>query len=264
MTRKLKRSSAYELSLNISDDTFIATPRADQRQWLLNRLMKEAAEELAHADKIAPTFVTGTPANVAQERAHSALSDAEIMEDWQVPIMQQMAAAVARPGADVLEIGMGRGVSAAFVQQHNPASHTIIECNETITREFDAFKSQYPGRDIKMIESMWQDCLDQLDTYDGLLFHTYPNSSEEFVEQVVKSATFAEHFFDTAVSLLRPGGVLTYLTNEGDSLSRSHQRALLSRFSQFNTSLITDLPVPQDTRDSHWVSQMVMITATRA
>jgi len=97
-----------------------------------------------------------------------------------------------------------------------------------------------------MIESMWQDCLDQLDTYDGLLFHTYPNSSEEFVEQVVKSATFAEHFFDTAVSLLRPGGVLTYLTNEGDS------------------SLITDLPVPQDTRDSHWVSQMVMITATRA
>ncbi|NIP94473.1 MAG: class I SAM-dependent methyltransferase, partial [Akkermansiaceae bacterium] len=59
---------------------------------------------------------------------------------------------------------------------------------------------------------------------------TYPLTEEEFVNYVAQSSTFAEHFFDTAAAHLRPGGVFTYLTNEIDSLSRAHQRALLKRF----------------------------------
>lgn len=33
--------------------------------------------------------------------------------------------------------------------------------------------------------------------YDGVFFHTYPLNDDEYVDTVVKSATFAEHFFAT-------------------------------------------------------------------
>ena len=63
--------------------------------------------------------------------------------------------------------------------------------------------------------------------FDGIFFHTYPLNEAEFVEQVAQSSTFAEHFFPVAAEHLNPGGVFTYLTNEIDSFSRPHQRALL-------------------------------------
>lgn len=263
MTRKLKRSKAYELALELRQADFIKTPRDDQRQWLLNRMMKEAADELDHANLLARQFVHGQAADVARDRAMAQLEDDEIMEDWQKPIMSFMAAAVAHSGGDVLEIGMGRGVAADYVQQYEPRSHTLVECNPSVIAAFGAWKARYPDREIALIPERWQDGLDQMKEYDGILFHTYPTNDEEFVDQVVKSVTFAEHFFDHAVSLLRPGGVFTYLTNEIDSLSRAHQRALFTRFSKFSLSLVKDLDIPDDTRDSHWVNQMVVIEAIK-
>ena len=53
MIRKVKRSKAYELSLEIRQEDFIKTPREDQRQWLLNRMIKEAADEIERADVLA-------------------------------------------------------------------------------------------------------------------------------------------------------------------------------------------------------------------
>ena len=263
MTRKVKRTKAYELTLEVRQDSFMSTPRADQRQWLLNRLMKEASDELEHAHRLAGQFVAGQPAAVAHDRAEADLQDHEIMEDWQVPIMRVMAKAVTRNGGDVLEIGMGRGVAAEFVQAYEPRSHTLVECNPGVIAGFEQWKQRFPGRDIRLLPSRWQDALDQMTSYDGLLFHTYPTNDEEFVRQVVQSVTFAEHFFDHARDLLRPGGVFTYLTNEADSLSRAHQRALLERFSCFSVSLVRGLPIPQDTRDSHWINQMVVVEAIK-
>lgn len=263
MTRKLKRSKAYELALELRQADFIKTPRDDQRQWLLNRMMKEAADELEHANLLARRFVQGEASDVARDRAMAQLEDNEIMEDWQKPIMEFMAAAVARKGGDVLEIGMGRGVAAEYVQQHRPHSHTLVECNPSVIAAFDDWKASFPGREISLIPERWQDGLAQMKTYDGILFHTYPTNDEEFVDQVVKSVTFAEHFFDHAYSLLRPGGIFTYLTNEIDSLSRAHQRALFERFSKVSLSLVKNLDIPDNTRDSHWVNQMVVIEATK-
>lgn len=259
MTRRIKRGKGFELVLNISDDEFINPPRADQRNWLLNRWMKESTDDLAYLDSISKSFIKGGGKGVDLDRAHAELDAGDIMEDWQIPVMRQMARAVAENGGDVLEIGMGRGVASAFVQEYNPRSHTLVECNEHIVNQFEDWKADYPNRDITMLPGMWQDRVSDMSLYDGVLFHTYPLSEQEFVEQIVQGVTFAEHFFETASKVLKPGGVFTYLSNETDSFSRAHQRALFNHFSEVTLSLIKDLDIPEDTEDSLWYPQLVLV-----
>jgi len=263
MTRRIKRHQQYELTLSIKDDAFIKTPRDAQRNWFLNRVIRESAEELQELNVIAPHMVRGSDQLIELDRQHGSLSETDIMEDWQIPVMKAMASAVTKQGGDVLEVGMGRGIASDFIQEHDPKSHTIIECNEQIASTFDEWKSKYPGKDIKIITSLWQECLDQLQMYDGILFHTYPLSDEEFVDTVVKDVTFAAHFLSAACEHLRPGGSLTYLTNEFDSLSRAHQRELFKYFSSFSLSVETNLDVPDNTRDALWIKKMLIIKATK-
>jgi len=264
MISRIKRHRAFELNLHIKDEKFLATPRAAQRQWLLNRVLKETHDELLHLDAVAPSMIRGNDELIELDRAHGVLDDNDIMEDWQIPVMQAMAATVCTEGNDILEVGMGRGIASSFIQNLNPASHTLIECNHDIaTNGFEKWVADYPERKIRMLESLWQDCIDDLPTYDGILFHTYPLSDEEFVNTVVKDVTFAAHFLEPASQHLKSGGALTYLTNEADSLSRAHQRALFTHFSHFTLSLVKNLPIKQDTRDAMWFDQMVIIKAVK-
>ncbi len=264
MTQRIKRTPNFELTLRISDDTFISTPRGSQRNWLLNRAMKEMVEELDHLDRATASMVQGMDgAQLLQDRAQAALEDAEIMEDWQIPVMRAMAAAVTAAKGDVLEIGFGRGVASDFIQDGQPASHTIVECNDTIIERYERWKKGHANADILMLEGMWQDVMGDAGQFDGILFHTYPLNEAEFVEQVLQSNTFAEHFFDVASRHLRPGGVFTYLTNEADSLSRAHQRSVLSLFKSVSLSRLDELNVPQDTRDAHWWNQIVLVEVTK-
>lgn len=263
MTRRIKRHQKYDLTLTIKDDAFINTPRETQRNWFLNRVIKETAEELQVLDKLAPSMVRGNDQLIELDRTQGALTDNDIMEDWQIPVMKAMAQAVTTTGADILEVGMGRGIASGFIQNHDPASHTIIECNEQIASTFEKWKQSYPDKNIQLITSLWQDCVNQLGHYDGILFHTYPLSDNEFVETVIQDVTFAAHFLEVAHKLLRPGGSLTYLTNEFDSLSRAHQRRLFEHFSQFSLTVVENLEIPENTRDALWVKQMLIIRATK-
>jgi guanidinoacetate N-methyltransferase len=264
MTRRIKRHPAFELVLEIRDEGFMRTPRERQRNWLLSRVMKETADELVALDEQAKRFIAGgeQPIEMTDRRA-AALAQQDIMEDWQIPIMQAMAEQVCRPGGDVLEIGFGRGVASGMIQDLAVGSHTIIECNPHVVASFGEWRGAYPGRDIRIVEGMWQDVIDGLGEFDGIFFHTYPLDDQEYVEQVAQSVTFAEHFFDTAAAHLRAGGAFTYLSNEADSLSRAHQRALLSRFSSFQIGLVSELEIPQESRDSHWSQQMVVVRALK-
>ena len=83
-----------------------------------------------------------------------------------------------------------------------------------------------------------------------------------FFQSVLGSATFAEHFFATAARLLREGGVFTYLSNEVDSLSRAHQRALFRHFSRLAASVVP-LSVPADVKDTWWADTMVAVEVTK-
>jgi guanidinoacetate N-methyltransferase len=263
MTRRVKRSKDFEISLQISSDDFVRPPRDTQRNWLLNRAMTEFSDELIHLDKVARGFVRGADYDRAGDRTQSTLDDRDIMEDWQIPIMRRMAEIVGKTQGDVLEIGFGRGISATFVQQCEVKSHTIIECNEAIRERFEQWRQQYAERDIRYLTGRWQDVIGDLGKYDAILLHTYPLNEQEYFEQVVQSVTFGEHFFGAARDHLRDGGVFTYFTGEPHSLSRAHQRLLFEFFSSFKLLVEDQLQIPEDTRDAIWTDSLVIIEVVK-
>jgi len=259
MTRRIKRNANYEISLEIIDPEFLPTPRESQKNWIMNRLLKEADDELQYLNSIAGNLISGSDEAIDFDREQANLADQDIMEDWQIPVMEKMANIAAKSGGDILEIGMGRAIASDFIQKHKPLSHTIVECNDTIAAGFSDWSSNYPESSVHLLHGKWQDKISQLDKYDGILFHTYPLNEDEFVENVVHASTFSEHFFDTASRVLKPGGSFTYLTNENDSLSRMHQRKLLSEFSEIRLSQIHDLDIPDETRDSLWLNELLLV-----
>ncbi len=263
MTRRIKRLPQFEVTLEILDGTFIAPPRPAQRNWLLNRAMNEFAADLVALDGLAADFVAGSDTVPTADRSQAELDDQDIMEDWQIPIMTAMAAAAGAARGDVLEVGFGRGVSADLLQQAGIRSHTIVECNDAIVRRMEAWKAGYPERDIRLVHARWQDAADQLEAYDAVFFHTYPLTEDEYIDHVVNSTTFAEHFFPTAAAHLREGGVFTYLTNEIDSFSRAHQRLVFRYFRSLTLSLVTGLQLPADLKDAWWADSMVVIRAVK-
>ena len=247
----------------IKDDTFIKPPRDTQRGAVLNRAVKEFGEDLEALNQLAKEFVPGDSALVVEsDRTQASLTDQQIMEDWQIPIMQAMAEAVGKPGGDVLEIGFGRGISSSMIQDCGVQSHTIIECNNSIIEKFEEWKQQQNNQNIFMVEGLWQDTIHTLGLYDGIFFHTYPLNDEEYMKYVHGKVTFAEHFFSTAAAHLHPGGAFTYFSNEIDSLSRGHQRALFKHFSNISISKV-ELDLPGNVIDTWWSNSMVVIKASK-
>jgi guanidinoacetate N-methyltransferase len=260
--RKLKRNQSFQLQLEIHDDDFIRPPDDGQRNWLLNRFMREAEADLQALDEVARRFVRGSRRELPADLRSAELSDDQIMEDWQRPLMEAMAAVAARSSGDVLEIGFGRGVSASLIQQHGVRSHTIVECNDSVIARFERWREPFADRDIRMVPGLWQDVIDTLGDFDAVFFHTYALDEDEAVELLAGSITFAAHFFSTAAAHLRAGGVFTYLTNEIDSIGRAHQRLLLEHFRTFTAQRVP-LTLPPDVRDAWWADSMIVIEAVR-
>jgi guanidinoacetate N-methyltransferase len=262
VTRKVRRTPAFELVLDVRDDGFIATPRDSQRNWLLNRVMRETADDLVALDTIARRFVPGMPSELPGDKRNAVLSDDEIMEDWQVPLMKAMAAIASRTHGDVLEVGFGRGVSAEMIQRLGVRSHTIFECNASIVSRYGIWRAARPDNEIRLVPGLWQDVIDPLGQVDAIFFHTYALDEEEAAERVTGAVTFAAPFFPFAAHHLRPGGVFTYLTNEIDSLGREHQRVLLAHFASIRIERVA-LTLPPDVRDAWWSDSMVVVEAIR-
>ncbi len=242
------------------DPAFIDTPREAQRNAVINRALKEFTFDLEALHQQAKNFVPGATVNTFEDRENKPLTAAEIMEDWQIPVMEAMAAAIAKKGGSILEIGFGRGISAEMIQQFDIDSHIIIECNDAVVDQFHLWKVKHPGKDIQLVHGLWQDTIHTLGLFDGIFFHTYPLNEEEYMRYVNGSTTFAEHFFSHAAKHLKPGGKFTYFSNEVDSLSREHQRRLLLYFSSFSVSIVP-LQMPEDVKDTWWANTIAVISA---
>jgi guanidinoacetate N-methyltransferase len=261
-TRRLKRMKDFEIVLEVKNDAYIRPPHETQRNWLLNRTLREWASDVQALDAIAAAFVPGETRHKPEDMATADLADVEIMEDWQRPLMGAMAEIAARGGGDVLEVGFGRGISASMIQEHGVRSHTLIECNAKIAEQYEAWRAGYPGADIRLAFGKWQDVIDDLGRFDSIFYHTYALDEEESIEFFSESVTFAEHFFKHAARHLRTGGVFTYLTNEIDSLSRAHQRLLFENFRSFRVEIVA-LDLPDDVKDTWWAKSMAVIEVTK-
>jgi amino acid adenylation domain-containing protein len=264
--RRVRRDERFEVSLHLTSDQFIAPPRDIQRDWIVSKALQEFTSDLLHMDGVTRRFVHGQAENGSAggngSPPHIGLGTREIMEDWQIPIMAAMAKVATEQGGDVLEVGFGRGISASLIQQYQPRSHTIVECDNDVINAFRQWNKQYPDREIRLLEGKWQDVRERLGTYDGIFFHTSTTTEEDFVEHVVRSVTYAEHFFPTAAKHLRKGGVFTYLTLEIDSFSRAHQRLVLKYFDSLTLS-VQSLALPDDCQDLWWADSMVVAKAVK-
>jgi guanidinoacetate N-methyltransferase len=240
MIQRFRKFPDFDISLKIHNDTFMNTPRDFQKNWMINRSLDEFADDLLYLDKISPHFVRGSDQHNVQTLSH----EQSIMEDWQSPLMQAMASIV------------------TYIQECGVNSHTIVECSEEIVNHYAAWRSNYAGRDIRLIHGRWQDVLDNLGMYDGIFFHTNVNNETEFIQYVVQSVTFAEHFFPIAAAHLKKDGIFTYLTHEIDSFSRRHQRAILHYFRSITLSRVP-LSLPTDCHDLWWADSMVVVKAVR-
>lgn len=262
MTTKIKRTDNFEIVLDLKRDDFIRPPRDAQRNALLNNALNEFSDNLLALDRLAARFVPGELQIALEDRTQKILSDNEIMEEWQIPLMQAMAEVVTESHGSILEIGFGYGVSATLIQERGVRSHTIIECNDSVVETYFRWKDLFKENRIDLVHGLWQDTIDELGLFDGIFFHTYPLNEEEYMKYVHGRATFAEHFFESAARHLHPGGVLTYFSNEIDSLGRGHQRALFRHFSSVSLRVIS-LELPDDINDTWWADSMVIVKAVK-
>ena len=263
MTRRLKRHRDFEVSLQIKNEEFIRPPRDSQRNWLLNKALGEFCDDLEELDKLSRRFVSGTDEIPLHDRSRETLKDEEIMENWQIPLMEEMAKIVGETHGDILEIGFGRGISSTAIQNCGVRTHTIVECNDSIVDKFYNWKEDYPGSEIQLIHGKWQDIVDQFEVYDGIFFHTYPLNEDDIMEHIVRSVTYAAHFFPTASKHLRSGGVFTYQTNEIDSLSRAHQRLVFKYFTSLSLKIVDTFELPKNLRDAWWINSMAVVKAVK-
>src|SRR5688572_17747674 len=162
MTKKIKRTENFEIVLEIKRDDFIRPPRDAQRNALLNNALNEFSDNLQALDKLALRFVPGKLEIALEDRTQKVLSDDEIMEEWQIPLMQAMAEVVTESHGNVLEIGFGYGVSATLIQEQRVRSHTIIECNDSVVETFFKWRELFQQNEINLVHGLWQDTIDDL------------------------------------------------------------------------------------------------------
>ena len=126
----------------------------------------------------------------------------QVMMNWEDGLMKKHADYVCTNGGDILEIGFGMGISANYIQQNNPASHTIVENHPQIivkAKEWAQGKSN-----VTIIEGSWIDNLSQLSEYDGVFYDTYGDTDLD---------SFGEHL----PSLVKEGGVATWWNSKGET-----------------------------------------------
>jgi amino acid adenylation domain-containing protein len=266
-----RKSADFEILFRVQDG-FVRPPTDSQRNWILQRALDEFADDVRHLDDLSKRLVGGSDrpeirgewgaARATLTASQLTIAEQQVMQDWERPLMKAMAELAAAAHGDVLEVGFGMGISGTYLQECGIKSHTIIECNDDVFSRAQQWRNQHPDRRIRLLQGKWHEVLDQLDTYDAVLFDTYPLSEEEFRDAVINSVTFAESFFPVAARLLRPGGVFTYYTNEIDSFSRRHQRRLLDHFGSLTLAVVRSLKPPEDC-NYWWADSMVVIGAVK-
>ena len=99
--------------------------------------------------------------------------------------MKHHAECVCSNGGDILEIGFGMGISAGYIQDNNPKSHTIIESHpQVISRALDWAKDR---DNVTIVQGDWYDKYSKLPTYDGIFYDAYCDSNMSELQKVIPS-----------------------------------------------------------------------------
>lgn len=271
----IRRYPQFEVQLKLKDEDFINPPKEAQRNWLLRRALDELTSDLKHLDMQSRRFVAGSArprletvpwgAHHAEYDEHNLfIAGQQVMQDWELPLMDAMAKVVTESHGDILEAGFGMALSATCIQKYGVRSYTIMEANDEVVKRFHEWKKQFPGRDIRLLHGRWHDTNHQIpdESMDGVFFDTVPTFEDEYLREVIDNVVMAEDFFPVAARVLRPGGIFTWYTNEIDTLSRRHQRLIQKYFRSFEVTVCRPLYPPDDCH--YWFADsMVVVKAVK-
>jgi len=178
-----------------------------------------------------------------------------VMEDWELGYMQRLAEVASQNGGRVLELGYGLGLSAQAIQDQGIKDHYVIECHPDVIARCAKDKHDAIGKNtLHILSGYWEDITPLLadETFDGILFDTYPLSEEE---------VHANHFwfFKEAYRLLKTGGTFTYYSDEASNFSDKHMAKLLEagfEKEKINFELCTVNP-PEDCE--YWKDKTLLV-----
>ena len=134
-----RENDLFDLELRIKSEEFLPTLQDFQEEWLVNKLMNEAARDLEQTSELSRNFVHGTkrpemPENwgeqdVAYDDKQLVLKGHQVMQAWEDRIMSAMAENITQTHGDILEIGFGMGISATHILEQGVNSYTVVEPN---------------------------------------------------------------------------------------------------------------------------------------
>jgi guanidinoacetate N-methyltransferase len=215
---------------------------------------------------IAARAAIGFPGHRRAWRAASAIFEAErliilghvVMERWETQYMRELARIVCSRGGHILEVGFGMGISAGFIQEYDIESHVVIEANRDVARRLRTFAKQ-ARHPVVPILNFWELVVASLESerFTGILFDTYPLRIDE-----VHRNHFP--FFREAYRLLRPGGVLTYYSDEREDYSPEHRAVLAAAgFTSVEKTICTVGPPADSPYWRHPTIVAPIVTKTR-
>lgn len=164
----------------------------------------------------------------------------QVMQYWEGPLMRQLARYATRRGGHVLEIGFGLGVSADHIIGFGCDAYCVVEPHPAIAeRARDWGRRQ--AVPVTVVEDFWQNVIEELGRFDGVLFDTYPVDSDA-------AANSYRSFLPVAHKVLGPDGALTYFSEETRAFSAAHLALILEHFNCVEFAVVEDLQVPADCR----------------
>lgn len=178
-----------------------------------------------------------------------------VMESWERDYMKVLADIATSNGGTVLEVGFGMGISAEFIQANPISEHIVIEANNDVFKRLNTF-AKSSIQPVRPLHGFWQEVTMQLpdNSLDGILFDTYPLTEEEIHQNHFT-------FFEEAFRLLRPGGILTYYSDEIDNFSPNHLAKLREAgFTEIAQELCQVTP-PADCQ--YWKSNTILAPIIR-
>jgi guanidinoacetate N-methyltransferase len=146
-----------------------------------------------------------------------------VMEDWEDGYMQLLAQIATSNGGTILELGYGMGISSRYIQSNDIVTHCVVECHpDVLAKAIHDLREPIESNRAHILSGFWQEVIPLLadNSFDGILFDTYPLKELE-----IHSNHF--DFLPEAFRLLKPGGVLTYYSDEVSDYSTVHLNRLL-------------------------------------
>ena len=127
-------------------------------------------------------------------------SHAEVMMDWEAPIMEKCAEFICHNKGDILEVGFGMGICSDYIQAQGVNSHTIVEIHPEIIEKLKVWANGKSN--VTIVEGDWSSVND-LSTYDGIFIDTYGDENWS-------------SFKDFALAKAKSGAKITYWNNFTD------------------------------------------------